>query len=51
MANLIKKLETVDDSNLQADSEGPAEAIRPAPKSTLHGDLIFTISTHYLDTY
>ena len=42
MANLIKKLETVDDSNLQADSEGPAEAIRPAPKSTLHGDPFFT---------
>ena len=45
MANLIKKLETVDDSNLQADSEAPAEAIRPAPKSTLHGDLFLSIST------
>ena len=41
MANLIKKLETVDDSNLQTDSEAPAEAIRPAAKSTLHGDLFF----------
>ena len=25
----------------QADSEAPVEAIRPAPKSTLHGDLFF----------
>ena len=46
MANLIKKLETVDDSNLQVDSEAPAEAIRPAPKSTLHGDLFLSILTH-----
>ena len=49
MANLIKKLETVDDpnSNLQADSEAHAEAIRPAPKSTLHGDLFFHFNPLY----